>query len=122
MNTLRMFVSAEAYFESFPQLALQVHTILNGHKVSTVQVVSMLFSLVTLTKTAIFGDIEKSCYIHDVAHKVLTFKFRPMSLKHNQCLTKVPFLNFQANKKMKWNEIANKMVIPCRLENMICKI
>ena len=59
------FVGAEAYFESFPQLVLQIYTILNGYQVTTTQLVSIGFSFLSLANTAVTTDLENSCNILD---------------------------------------------------------
>ena len=50
------YVGAEAYFESFPQLALQLYTICNGYDMTTVQIISIIFSLFSIAKTSITTD------------------------------------------------------------------
>ena len=54
------FVGAEAYFESFPQLVLQIYALLNGYSVTTTQLVSIGFSFLSLASTAITTDMEKA--------------------------------------------------------------
>ena len=37
------YVGAEAYFESFPQLVLQLYTICNGYEMTNIQIISIIF-------------------------------------------------------------------------------
>ena len=60
---LLSWVGAEAYYESFPQLVLQLYILLNGYNVTKIQIGSIFFSVVTITNTSISTDIEMRCHI-----------------------------------------------------------
>ena len=57
------WVGAEAYYESFPQLVLQLYILLNGYNVTKIQIGSIFFSVLTITNTSISTDIEMRCHI-----------------------------------------------------------
>jgi len=56
-------VGAEAYYESFPQLVLQLYILLNNYNVTRIQKISILVSVVTITNNSILTDIEMRCHI-----------------------------------------------------------
>ena len=60
------WVGAEAYYESFPQLVLQLYILLNGYNVTKIQIGSILFSVVTITNTSMRTDIEMRCHIKNM--------------------------------------------------------
>ena len=61
------WVGAEAYYESFPQLVLQLYILLNGYDVTTIQIVSIVWSVVSITNNAIATDIELRCHIKNMS-------------------------------------------------------
>ena len=56
-HVLATLVAAEAYFESFPQILLQLFTIINGRGATGIQIVCMSASFVFLAKTSIGFDM-----------------------------------------------------------------
>ena len=53
---LIQILSMEAFYESFPQLVLQTLTIIYGYPVNLIQLLSILFSFLVLTKTILMID------------------------------------------------------------------
>merc|ERR1711894_655394 len=53
---LIQILSMEAFYESFPQLVLQTITIIYGYPTNMIQLLSMLFSFLVLTKTILMID------------------------------------------------------------------
>ena len=65
LDDLAGYVGAEAYFESFPQLVLQVYTICNGYNVTSIQIISIVFSLFSIAKTSVSTDTYMAKYLKD---------------------------------------------------------
>ena len=53
----RVMVGAEAFFESFPQMILQLFTIAYGYEITTAQKVSIFASFLLISRTAISYDL-----------------------------------------------------------------
>ena len=51
------FMGSEAFYESFSQMILQGHTILNGYDITKIQIVAFVASFVMLAKTSISFEI-----------------------------------------------------------------
>ena len=67
LDDLAGYVGAEAYFESFPQLVLQVYTICNGYCVTTIQIISIVFSLFSIAKTSVSTDTYMTKYLKETS-------------------------------------------------------
>ena len=59
-RSLLRALSMEAFYESFPQLVLQIITIIYKYRTSTVQLISISFSFIMLAKTVMHLDSFKS--------------------------------------------------------------
>merc|ERR1712135_37065 len=66
------FVGAEASFECFPQILLQLFTILNGYTTNPLQMLTIVASFVALAMSAISQDIDMK--VHETGE---TLRLKP---------------------------------------------